>query len=263
MRITANGINVRYEIEGDGPWLVMSHSLSCNIHMWDAQVAALKDRYRILRYDTRGHGETDAPSGAYTLDLLADDLTALLDKLGIARCHFMGCSMGGMIAQTHELKHSGRFASMLLCNTSSRLGPEVASMWQQRIDTVTAQGMAPMVEPTLGRWFTEPFRKAQPPEVAKIGDAIRATPPAGFIGCCHAIPKLDLTDKLKSIACPTLVIAGDQDLGTPVEMARAIQLAIPAAQLAVIPQAAHLSNVERPELTNYLVSTFLASVDRK
>lgn len=261
MRVATNGINTQYQIEGNGPWLVMSHSLACDSNMWDPQVAVLKNRYRVLRYDTRGHGQTEAPQGEYTLELLADDLQALLDALDVTKCHFMGCSMGGMIAQTHALKYPGRFSSMLLCNTSSRMGPEAAPVWRERIETVSAKGMEAVVEPTLARWFTEPFRKSNPPAINSIANAIRHTPLTGYVGCCHAIPKLNLTDQLKSIQCPTLVVAGDKDPGTPVEMARAIQLAIPNAQLAVIPHAAHLSNLEQPEITNYLVSKFLGDLD--
>jgi 3-oxoadipate enol-lactonase len=257
MHIEANGIRIRYEVEGEGPWLVMSHSLACSLHMWDEQAAHLRSRFRVLRFDTRGHGGSDAPDGPYTLDMLADDLRALLDGLGIERCHFMGLSMGGMIAMTHALRYPGRFLSMVLCNTSSRIGPDAAPVWKQRIDTVTAQGMGPMVEPTLQRWFTEGFRRTQPGVTARVGEMIRSTPPAGYIGCCHAIPKIDLTDRLASVACPTLVIAGDQDVGTPLEMARAIQLAIPGAQLACIPSASHLSNLEQPRLFNAIVDAFL------
>ena len=165
MRAQANGIGIHYEIEGQGPWLVMSHSLACELHMWDAQAAALRDRFKVLRFDTRGHGGSDAPAGAYTLEQLADDLEALLGGLGVTRCHYMGLSMGGMIGMTHALKYPGRFERMILCNTSSRIPPEAAPVWKGRIDTVTAAGMEPLVEPTLARWFTAPFL-AQQPEVA-------------------------------------------------------------------------------------------------
>jgi len=257
MRAQSNGIGIRYEIEGRGPWLVMSHSLACDLTMWNAQTAVFRDHFKILRFDTRGHGGSDAPAGAYTLEQLADDLEALLGDLGVVACNFMGLSMGGMIGMTHALKHPGRFERLILCNTSSRVPPEAAPVWKGRIDTVIAGGMEPTVEPTLGRWFTSAFREHRPEVMASVGAMIRATPPAGFIGCCHAIPKIDLTDRLGAVRCPTLVIGGDHDVGTPVEMARAIQLAIPGAQLAVIPSASHLSNLEQPETFNHLVGRFL------
>lgn len=257
MHAHVNGIGIRYTIEGDGPWLVMSHSLACDHTMWNAQATAFRDRHRVLRFDTRGHGGSDAPAGAYTLEQLADDLEALLAGLGVARCRFMGLSMGGMIGMTHALKYPGRFDRLILCNTSSRIGPEAAPIWQGRIETVTAGGMEPLVEPTLSRWFTAPFLARRSPVVEQVGAMIRTTPPAGYIGCCHAIPKIDLTDRLGAVRCPTLVICGDQDVGTPVEMARAIQLAIPGAQLGVIPSASHLSNLEQPDTFNHLVGRFL------
>ncbi|MCW5624352.1 MAG: 3-oxoadipate enol-lactonase [Burkholderiales bacterium] len=257
MHLTVNGIRIHYTIDGDGPWLVMSHSLACSSVMWDAQAALLRDRFKVLRFDTRGHGGTDAPLGAYTLDQLADDLQGLLDGLGIDRCSFMGLSMGGMIAMTHALRHPGRFDRMILCNTSSRIPPEAAPVWRQRIETATAQGVEPLVQPTLERWFTAGFRERHPDVLAAVAAQIRATPVAGYVGCCHAIPKLDLTDRLGGVQVPTLVIAGDQDIGTPLEMARAIQLAIPGAQLACIPSASHLSNLEQPELFGALVQQFL------
>ncbi len=259
MHIVANGIRIHYLVEGAGPWLVMSHSLGCNLSMWDHEAQALAGRFRVLRFDTRGHGDTDAPTAAYTPDQLADDLQALLDALGIGRCHFMGLSMGGMIAMTHALKYPDRFDRLLLCNTSSRIGAEAVPIWQQRIETVRTSGMEPIVQPTLARWFTEPFRLAHPDVMATVARMIRSTPSEGYIGCCHAIPKIDLTARLGAIGCPTLVIAGDQDVGTPVEMARAIQLGIAGAQLAVLPRAAHLSNLEHPEAFGRLIADFLGA----
>ena len=144
-----NGISIHYAIEGNGPWLAMSHSLGCDLHMWDRETAALAGRFRVLRFDTRGHGATDAPAAPYALDQLADDLQALLDALDVGRCHFMGLSMGGMIAMTHALKYPGRFDRLLLCNTSSRFGPDAAPIWQQRIETVRANGMEPIIAPTV------------------------------------------------------------------------------------------------------------------
>ncbi len=262
MQVTANGITIEYSVAGDGPWIVLSHSLACTSAMWAPQIAALRDRFRVLAFDTRGHGGTEVTGGAYTLDLLADDLEEMLTALGIGRCHYMGLSMGGMIGMTHALRHPGRFESLALCDTTSRIPAEARPIWAQRIATVEAQGMAPLVEPTLARWFTPGFHRTHPDVVAGVGDLIRATPSAGYAGCCHAIQKIDLTDRLGGIAVPTLVVVGDQDVGTPVEASRAIHQAIPGAQLAVIPSASHLSNLEQPETFNHLVSTFLRRLPR-
>ncbi len=260
MNVIANGVRIHYTVEGEGPWLAMSHSLACDLHMWDAQAAALRGRYRVLRFDTRGHGRSDPPPGVWRIEDLAADLDGLLNALGIERCAFVGLSMGGMIAMTHALLHPGRLERLVLCNTTSRIPPEAQPVWQQRMDTVAAMGMEPMVQPTLERWFTAGFRTRCPEVIAAVARMIRATPPAGYLGCGAAIRALDLTSRLSAIAVPTLVIGGDQDAGTPVEAARAIQLAIPGAQLAVIPSAAHLSNLEQPELFGQLVARFLDGV---
>ena len=267
MKATVNGLDTYYEIHGpenDGkkqgkPWLVFSHSLACSTRMWDGQVAALKDRYRVLVYDTRGHGQTAAPKGEYTLEGLADDLQALLKHLKIQKPHFVGLSMGGMIGQTFALKYPGVLASLTLADTTSRYPDEAAAAWQDRIRVAETKGMEPLVQPTLERWFTEPFRKNQPQTVEKIAVAIRTTPVAGYVGCCHAIPKIDVTARLKELKLPALVICGEQDPGTPPAMAREIQQNLPGAQLTLIPQAAHLANIEQPESFNRALGGFLSS----
>ena len=262
MQVQANGIRINVEVRGEGPWLVLSHSLACSTRMWDEQVAALSGRFRVVNVDTRGHGASDAPEGPYTLEQLSDDLQAVLDALGVERCHYMGLSMGGMIGMTHALRHPGRLQSLALCNTSSRLGPSVLPVWQQRIDSVRSRGMGALVDGTLERWFTASTRAARPDLVERVGAMIRSTPVAGYVGCCGAIPHIDLTDQLGAVQVPTLVVVGDQDPGTPLEMSRAIQNAIPKAQLAVIPGAAHLSNMEQPEVFNFLVERWLAALTR-
>ena len=260
MKISANGIDINYLIEGEGPWLTMSHSLACNLHMWDEEARRLSKRYKVLRYDTRGHGASSAPAGAYTLELLADDLRALLRALGAQSTHFVGLSMGGMIGQTFALKYPGVFKSLVLCDTTSRYPAEAAPVWTDRIKSVEAQGMEPFVEPTLARWFTVSYRKAHPDVVERIAKVIRATPVPGFIGCCHAIPKINLTARLKEIRCPTLIIVGKDDPGTPVSMAEEIHQAMPGSELVVIPSAAHLSNMEQPDAFNQALAAFLDKV---
>ena len=258
MKIKANGIDVNYLVEGEGPWLTLSHSLACNLHMWDEEAKRLSRRYKVLRYDTRGHGGSGAPAGAYTLELLADDLHALLRALGAQSTHFVGLSMGGMIGQTFALKYPGVFTSLALCDTTSRYPADAAGVWAERIKTVEAQGMEPLVEPTLARWFTEPFRKARPEIVARIAAQIAATPVPGYVGCCYAIPKINLAARLKEIRCPILVIVGEQDAGTPVAMAREIHEHAPGSKLAILPSAAHLSNLEQPEGFDQALAGLLA-----
>ena len=260
MQVKVNGLTVNYEIAGSGPWVTLSHSLACDLHMWDEQMDALTKKYQVLRYDTRGHGRSEAPAGAYTLEQLADDVHGLLGALGIRQTHWAGLSMGGMIGQTFALKYPGIFTSMVLADTTSRYPAEAAPVWADRIQTAQSKGMAAIVDGTLARWFTEPYRKSNPPAVARVGASIRATPVAGFVGCCHAIPTINVTQRLQEITCPTLVIVGEQDPGTPVAMAREIHDAKPGSELVIIPSAAHLSNIEQPQAFNAALLGFLERV---
>lgn len=257
MKLSTNGIEINYAIEGDGPVVTFSHSLGCNLSMWDAQAAALRGRYRVLRFDTRGHGQSGAPAGAYTLEQLAEDFHGLLQGLGIERTHFVGLSMGGMIGQVFALQYPEMVQSLVLCDTTSRYPAAAAPVWQDRIKTVEAKGMEPLVEPTLGRWFTAPFRARRQDLMAQVGQMIRDTPAQGYVGCCHAIPKINVTDRLGAVACPSLVIVGEEDPGTPVEMARDIHAALPSAELAILRSASHLSNLEQPEEFNRVLLRFL------
>ena len=262
MKAQVNGIEMYYEVHGKegAPWLTLSHSLACSVRMWDPQIEAFKDRYRILAYDTRGHGESMAPAGPYTLEMLAADLHALLKHLNIERTHFAGLSMGGMIGQTFALKYPGVLASLILADTTSRYPADAAGVWAERIKTVETRGMQPLVQSTLERWFTEPFRKAHPEVVGRIGALIASTPVAGYVGCSHAIPKINLTARLKEIKCPVLVICGEQDGGTPPAMAREIHDNAPGSKLVLIPQAAHISNMEQPQAFTRAMEQFLAGV---
>lgn len=260
MKLVANGIEINYEIEGNGPVVTFSHALSTSLHLWDEQARALRGRYRVLRYDTRGHGQTSAPAGPYTLEQLADDLHGLLTGLGIAQTHFVGLSMGGMIGQTFALKYPAMVASLVLCDTTSRYPAAAASVWEERIRTAQAQGMGSIAEGVLARWFTAPFLARRKDLVDRVQGWVRATPPAGFIGCCHAIPKINVTDKLGRLTCPALVIVGEEDPGTPPEMAREIQAALPSAELAILRSASHLSNLEQPEAFSRVLGGFLDKV---
>lgn len=261
MKIKTNGIELHCIIEGEGPWVTMSHSLACNSSMWDVQAKLLAGQgYKVLRFDTRGHGASDAPEGAYTLEQMADDLHGLYAALGIRRSHWVGLSMGGMIGETYALKYPGVFQSMVLADTTSRRPPNAEQMWGDRVKLAREKGMDALVEGTLARWFTDPYRAANPAVMAKIGGDIRNTPVAGFAGCCDAIAKIDVLDRLKEIDCPSLVIVGDQDHGTPPEMARQIHANLRGSELLIIPSAAHLSNVEQPQAFNDALLGFLRKV---
>jgi len=259
MKASLDGIETYYEIHGaeGAPWLSFSHSLACSLRMWDAQAAAFKDRFRILLYDTRGHGQSDAPAGPYTLEMLAEDLRKLLEHLKIKRTHFVGLSMGGMIGQTVVLKDPAIFDRVVLADTGHAQTPETLKQWDERIKTAETKGMQPLVQGTLERWFTEPFRKNQPQIVQKIAALIQNTPVSGYVGCCHAIAKLNTTARLKEIRRPVLAIAGEQDAAAP--GTRYIGENVPGAKLVTIPQAAHIANIEQPEAFNRALREFLSS----
>jgi 3-oxoadipate enol-lactonase len=260
--IERDGVRIAYRVEGSTdearPWLVFSHSLACDHTMWDPQMAAFAD-YRILRFDTRGHGQSSAPAGEYTLEVLADDLKAVLDAASIRRCHFVGLSMGGMIGQQFLLKYPARFETVTLADTTSRYPAESRAVWEERLALVHSRGMDAIVPSTLERWFTAAFREGHPEEVGRIGRLIRSTPIAGYAGCARGISRINLTARLTDFDSPVLVIVGDSDLGTPRSMAEEIVQAMPRSRLHVIPRAAHLSNVEQPAEFNRVLRQFLAA----
>jgi 3-oxoadipate enol-lactonase len=259
MKIQANGITIHYELEGpeSAPVVTLSHSLATDLSMWEPQVAALKSGYRVLRYDTRGHGATEATDGPYTLDQLAEDVRALLRALGISKTHFMGISMGGMIGQTLALKDPGILQSLVLCDTSSRIPEEALPVWEERIGLAQKQGMDSLVEPTMERWFSASFRTKPLPVLDKIRNIIRATPLKGYVGCSRAIMRLNLTERLAAIALPTLIVVGEDDPGTPVSASLAIHKQIKESELVILKSAAHLSNIEQQDAFNAAVSDFL------
>lgn len=255
MKIKVNGIEMHYLVEGEGPWLVMSHSLACDSRMWTREATALAGRFRVLRIDTRGHGGSEAPVGDYSLDLLAGDVKALLGALDITEPHWVGLSMGGIIGQAVEIEFPGTFKSMVLADTTSRFPASSGEMWAGRVKTVREKGMAAIVDSTLERWFTAPFRKEGPATIAEVSRWISETDPNGYCGCCAMFPTLDTTPRLGEIKSPTLIVCGDQDTGTPLAMARILQQGIRGAELAAIANAGHLSNIEQPV-------TFISALER-
>ena len=264
MKATTNGIELNYTIEGSGSeWITLSHSLACDSGMWDEQMELLKPKFKVLRFDTRGHGGSSAPAGPYTLEQMADDVHGLFATLGIKQTHWIGLSMGGMIGQTYALKYPGVFKSMVLADTTSRRPPNAEQMWGDRVKAVQAGGMQAVLQPTLERWFTAPYRAAHPEVMARITKSILGTPADGFCGSCQAISKIDVMDRLKEIKCPTLVTVGDQDHGTPPEMAKLIHQHIAGSELFIIPDAAHIANIEQPVVFNKMLSGFLAKVSGK
>jgi 3-oxoadipate enol-lactonase len=258
MKAKVNGIDIHYTIDGaSGPWVTFSHSLACHAGMWDEQVAVLARNYRVLRFDTRGHGQSAVPAGPYSFVQMADEVRGVLDAAGIESTHFVGLSMGGMIGQSLGLRHPQRLLSLTLADTASRQPVGAEKIWAQRIAQARAHGMQALEESTLARWFTESYRKAQPAVMQRIGTMIRATPVEGYANCGFAIARINFTDQLKAIRCPVLIVVGEDDPGTPVAMSREIHAAIPGSELVVLPQAAHLSNIEQTDAFNRALIEFL------
>jgi len=262
MKIMVNGNEINYDIQGppEAPVILLSHALATNLNLWEPQTRILSRGFRVLRYDTLGHGATGTPPVPFTLDLLAGQAGGLLDALGIARAHFLGISMGGMIGQTLALARPHLLMSLILCNSSSRIPAEAQPLWKERIKIAESEGMEPLVEPTIGRWFTPPFRQAHPEIMDRVRGWIRATSPPGYAACCHAIAALDLMERIQAIKVPTLVIAGEEDPGSPAAMSRLINERIVGSELFMIPAASHLANLEQPDVFNGSVSSFLERI---
>jgi len=245
-RTQVGDIAVAWEMSGpaQAPVVMLAHGVLASHRLWDGVAARLAQDWRVLRYDLRGHGATQATPGDYPMAQLAADAVGLLDALGLQRVHLVGLSLGGMLAQQVGALHGERLLSLTLANTASVQGAPAA--WQQRIDTARRQGLEPLIMPTLERWFTPAAFTEQPQVVAEVGAIARQTSVDGFAGCAAAVRDLAHGELLARIEVPTLVIAGAQDQATPVAASEAMVAAIRGARLAVLP-AAHQSATECPE----------------
>lgn len=258
-----NGVRLHYKISGktDAPAVVLSHSLASSMIMWRPQLKALEDSFQVLRYDLRGHGSSAVPEGPYTLEMLADDLAALLDELEIDKVHFVGLSIGGMIGQGFALKHQHRLSSLVLCDTASHTPPEAQPILKKRIKTAEREGMSSQVDETMARWFSQDFLESGRPEVGLIRQQILATSVTGYAGCLEAIRGLDYYQDLPDIEVPTLVIVGEDDPGTPVAASAAISERIANSKLVILPHAQHLSNIEQQGAFNEALRGFLETLE--
>lgn len=259
MHITANGILMNYELSGKAgaPVVVLSHSLGSSMVMWHPQTGLFRKYFQLLCYDTRGHGGSETPPGPYTLELLATDAVCLLDELGIDRVHWVGISMGGMIGQAVALHHDDRLHRLVLCDTAAAIPEDSQPIWQERMDTVRKEGMQALVRQTLERWFTPSYLSKNPPAVEIIRRHFLETPVDGYIGCGEAIRKLNYLNELSRIDKPALIVVGADDPATPVAASQDMHDAIPNSKLVILPNAAHLSNIEQSEAFNQVVLDFL------
>ncbi len=238
-------VEVHFVEEGpaDAPVVLMAGSLGSSLEMWDPQVRALAARFRVVRYDARGHGRSPVPPGPYVIDDLVDDAVALLDRLGVERAHVVGLSLGGMTAMRLAAREPVRVDRIgLLCTSARFASPEP---WAERARTVRAEGTAAIADAVVARWFTDELRQGSPALVQRMREMVASTSAEGYASCCAAIQAMDLREDLGRIAAPVLAIAGADDPATPPEHLAAIVDAVPGARLLVLPQAAHLANVEQ------------------
>lgn len=255
-----NGTLLHYRVAGreDGPVVVLANSLGTDARIWDLVVAELGRRYRVLSYDKRGHGLSDAPAGDYALVDHVGDLAGLLDHLGIATAALAGVSVGGLIAQSFALRHPERLAALVLCDTAPKIGDE--AMWNQRIAAVRAGGMEALGDGVMLRWFTQAYRRDNAVDVAGWRNMFLRTPADGYAGTCATLRDADLRDVVSTIAAPTLVIVGEDDVSTPVDLVRGLADSIPSARFGVIAGAGHIPAIEQPQALLARMQTFFNEV---
>jgi 3-oxoadipate enol-lactonase len=260
MKVQANGIAINYQIDGPAgaPWLVFSNSLATSLAMWDEQATALKDAFRVLRYDQRGHGGSDAPAGRYPFDTLLADALGLLDVLAIEKAHFAGLSMGGATALGLAERHPNRFDRIIVCDSPCQSTPASSQQWEERIAVAQQRGIEALVEPTVGRWFPPETVAKNPPHLDKVRAMIRATPVNGFIGCAAALADHDYATAVASVKRPVLFMVGEKDGATPAAM-RKLNEKLPGSRFVELAGAGHISNMDRPAEFTKAVRDFLAA----
>jgi 3-oxoadipate enol-lactonase len=260
MHILANGISINYEIDGreGAPWLVLSNSLATDLTMWDQQAKDFSDAFRVLRYDQRGHGKTDAPAGRYTFDLLMADALALMDALKITRAHFGGLSMGGATAMGLAQRHPDRLDRVIVCDTGCASTPQSAQQWEERIVIAQKDGMAPLVEATATRWFPPDVVAKNPPYLDKARQMIRNTPVNGFVGCAAALADHDFRSNVAATRPPVLFVAGEKDAGGAVATAmKGMHQELKGSRYVELAGAGHISNLDDPAGFTSAVREFL------
>lgn len=261
MQATINGIAMNYAVSGPerAPAVVLHHPLATDLSSWDELAAALAPTYRVIRFDARGHGKTEASKGAYDFAMLAGDVVALMDHLGVRRARFVGLSMGGMVGQHLGLAHADRFDSLTLVSTASQMASLGAQIWADRIRFATEQGMSAVADGAMARWLTPANLAGRPELAARLRAMMLATPVAGYVGWCQAISTHDVTARLGAVRLPTLVVVGSLDPATPPAAAKIIHEAIPGSLYAEIPDTSHMLQVEDPAAFHARLLPFLAA----
>src|SRR5215469_8500119 len=261
MLLSLSGRKIYFDLAGpqSAATVCFTHSLNSDGGMWVEQMVPLISAgWRVLRLDMRGHGGSAPVDGDYTMDELAADVKGALDVLGIAKVHYIGLSIGGMIGQGFALANPGRLSSLCLCDTQPSTPPGSAGTWDERKATVRKSGLAALADATMDRWFTPEFKKVNPGRWREIRDTISGTSPQGSIGCISAIQNFDYLDRLSTIKAPTLVICGDEDEGTPPDRNKLIASKVPGGKYEGVAKARHLPNVERTEQFNRVMMAFRA-----
>jgi 3-oxoadipate enol-lactonase len=259
MKIAANGISINADISGrDGaPWLIFSNSLATDLHMWDRTAQDLGSTHRVLRYDQRGHGGTQATPGRYTFELLIADIVGVMDALGIGKASWCGISMGGATGMGAVQKHPDRFDRLAICDTTGQSTPASSQQWEARIVNAQTNGMQAEVESTIGRWFPPETVKANPPHLDALRKMILNTPVEGFAGCSAALANHDYRTGMKTVKNPVLYMCGEKD-GNNTAVMRTMKDELPASKYVELPGAGHISNMDRPELFSKALREFLA-----
>jgi 3-oxoadipate enol-lactonase len=262
-QMTVNSGRLAYRCEGDpsAPWLVVANSLAADHRMWAPQMSPLTSRFRVLRFDARGHGQSEPVPGPYGMEQLVSDVIGLMDGLEITRAHYLGLSLGGMVGLGLAIGHPDRIGRLACCAAIARAPGAYAQMWRERIDSVQATGLADVVDGTIERWFTPAYRSApgHADTLNTVREMILGTSVAGYCGCAAALAELDYQSSLRRIESPVLYVAGAQDQAAPPAVMTEMAAATPKGRIEIIEDAAHLVNLEQPLIFSELVANWLAA----
>ena len=258
--MTANDLTLHFKREGlrQGQTLVFINSLGSDLRIWDEVVPALTDQYDVMRYDLRGHGLSDCPDAPYRISDHTADLNGMLQSLGIEQVVLIGISVGGMIAMDFTSRHPDKVKALIVCDTFPKIG--TAEMWNERIDTLRQHGMDDLGETILARWFAPSYKEKHPADYHGYYNMLTRMPVTGYTATCEAIRDADLTDAVRDIQQPTLVICGGEDASTPPELVRTLPDLLPDARYVEIEDAGHLPCVENSRATGAAIKSFLEDV---
>lgn len=259
-QVDVNGIKMAYQVDGKegAPYITFVTGIANDLTMWDPQVAELGKFYRILRYDLRGHGDTQATEGDYSMDLLVNDLLGLVTELNIQKTHLVGLGLGGAIVQAFAIAQSHRVNALVPCCCRAKMVPDFAALWHKLREAVGKDGVEVIVEPTVQRWFSDEFKAANPQALQNIRNMIRGTTTLGYLGVTAAFLGLDIEERLPQIKAPTLYISGAEDkIGGPPQLMGEMAKKVPGAQHRSIDKAAHIANIQNPTRFNTVLGDFL------